>query len=106
MTTFETKLLTFALFLLLLQGIWMFFDASKNGRNKWLWGFIGLLHLPSAIIIYLLITRVADKKISCPNCAYSIPAKQEHCKYCGHTITDKERHEGSKEYKKNEDENR
>lgn len=43
--------------LLMVQGIWIFMDASKRGLNKWLWGPIGFLSLPFGFIAYVLVTK-------------------------------------------------
>lgn len=43
--------------LLLAQALWIFFDAEKRGENRWLWGLLGLLNVPSSLIVYLLVTR-------------------------------------------------
>ncbi len=47
--------------LLLAQGCWIFWDASKRGENKWLWGLFRLLNIPSNLIVYLIVTRVVSK---------------------------------------------
>jgi hypothetical protein len=39
------------------QALWIFVDARKRGENAWLWGLLGLLNVPSSLIIYLLVTR-------------------------------------------------
>jgi heme/copper-type cytochrome/quinol oxidase subunit 3 len=43
--------------LLFSQALWIFFDARKRGENPWLWGLLGLLNVPSSLIVYLLVTR-------------------------------------------------
>lgn len=43
--------------LLIIQGVWIFMDASKRGLNKWLWGPIGFLSLPFGFIAYVLVTK-------------------------------------------------
>ncbi|HBR29676.1 MAG TPA: sigmaY antisigma factor component [Firmicutes bacterium] len=43
--------------LLFSQALWIFVDARKRGENAWLWGLLGLLNVPSSLIIYLLVTR-------------------------------------------------
>jgi len=51
--------LIFGIPLLLIQAIWIFFDAKKRkDKYFWLWGLFGLLNVPSSLIIYLLVTRV------------------------------------------------
>ncbi len=39
------------------QALWIFTDARKRGENAWLWGLLGLLNVPSSLIVYLLVTR-------------------------------------------------
>lgn len=43
--------------LLLAQALWIFHDARKRGENAWLWGLLGLLNVPSSLLVYLLVTR-------------------------------------------------
>lgn len=43
--------------LLLTQSLWIFHDARKRGENAWLWGLLGLLNIPSSLLVYLLVTR-------------------------------------------------
>lgn len=47
----------FLAILLVIQGVWIFMDASKRGLNKWLWGPIGFLSLPFGFIAYVLVTK-------------------------------------------------
>lgn len=44
------------------QALWIFYDARKRGENHWLWGLLGLLNVPSSLIVYLLVTRRDKKK--------------------------------------------
>jgi hypothetical protein len=37
------------------QGMWIFQDARRHGLNRWLWGILGLLNIPTSLIVYLLI---------------------------------------------------
>lgn len=69
--------------LLLAQGCWIFWDASKRGENKWLWGFFGLLNVPSNLIVYLIVTRVVSKSVSCKFCGKRIRMSYKYCPYCG-----------------------
>ncbi len=39
--------------LLLSQGFYIFKQAKKYGLNYWLWGLIGLLNIPTSLIIFL-----------------------------------------------------
>lgn len=48
--------------LLLTQALWIFHDARKRGKNAWLWGLLGLLNVPSSLIVYLLVTRRKENK--------------------------------------------
>lgn len=48
--------------LLLAQALWIFHDARKRGENAWLWGLLGLLNVPSSLIVYLLVTRRKKNK--------------------------------------------
>lgn len=49
--------------LVLVQGIWIFYDARKrNEKYYWLWGIFGLTNVPSSLIVYLLVTRVILNK--------------------------------------------
>ncbi len=69
-----------------LQASWIFYDASKRGENKWLWGFFGMIQLPTSLIIYLLITRVINKQKICPHCLSSIKENSNYCSYCGESV--------------------
>jgi hypothetical protein len=41
------------------QAFWIYTDAKKRGEKYyWLWGFFGLLNVPSSLIIYLIVTRI------------------------------------------------
>lgn len=48
--------------LLLAQALWIFQDARKRGENAWLWGLLGLLNIPSSLLVYLLVTRRKKNK--------------------------------------------
>lgn len=50
--------------ILLIQGAWIFFDARRRKEKYyWLWGFFGLMNIPSSLLIYLLVTRaILNKK--------------------------------------------
>ncbi|HEY2491489.1 MAG TPA: sigmaY antisigma factor component [Paenibacillus sp.] len=47
---------------LLLQGTWMFLDAGKRGKWRWLWGLWGLTNIPTPILIYLFFVRLPDER--------------------------------------------
>ncbi|NLY89476.1 MAG: hypothetical protein GX085_07635 [Firmicutes bacterium] len=44
------------------QALWIFHDARKRGENHWLWGLLGLLNVPSSLIVYLLVRSYKKKK--------------------------------------------
>lgn len=44
------------------QALWIFYDARKRGENHWLWGLLGLLNVPSSLIVYLLVRSYKKKK--------------------------------------------
>ncbi|RCX13906.1 hypothetical protein DFP94_11917 [Fontibacillus phaseoli] len=43
--------------MLLTQGMWIFRDARKRGKEKsaWFWGLWGILNVPTPLIVYLLV---------------------------------------------------
>lgn len=58
-------LISIVLLLLLLQAIFIFYDAQKNGEKfYWLWGLFGLINVPGSLLVYLLVTRVFRKRQS------------------------------------------
>jgi len=70
--------------LLLSQGLWMFNDAYKRGMNRWVWGFFGLLHCPSNLLIYLVVSRIIMKVKPCSSCCKKMNIQFDYCPYCGH----------------------
>ena len=98
----DIKILIVVLILVVIQGSWIFFDASRRGENKWIWGLFGLLNVPSSLIIYLIITRKFTRQMVCPHCLYSIKKDSLYCSYCGHEISEEDRIVGHKN-KKNDD---
>jgi len=48
------KLLPIITPLLLIQGFYIFQRAKRVDCNHWLWGIIGLLNIPSSLIVFLL----------------------------------------------------
>ena len=48
--------------MLFTQGTWLFYDARKMQFHPWFWGILGLLTVPTPLVIYLVITRVVMKK--------------------------------------------
>lgn len=74
--------------LLLIQGSWIFYDASRRGENKWLWGFLGLLNTPSNLIVYLIVTRIVLKTKICNNCGKNVKENANYCTYCGNKFID------------------
>jgi len=80
-------LLLIPLFIILLaQGSWIFYDASKRGENKWLWGFFGLLNSPSNLIIYLIVTRIILKSKPCYSCGKWERENSHFCSNCGEKL--------------------
>ena len=79
-------LLIFLMLLLLSQGIWIFYDASKRGENKWLWGIYGLIQVPTSLIIYLIVTRKFLKTKNCTKCNRNIKVDSVYCPYCGEKV--------------------
>lgn len=37
---------------LLTQGTWLFLDARKRGARAWFWGLIGLIQVPTPLVLY------------------------------------------------------
>lgn len=48
--------------ILLIQSIYLFIDARKNGMNYWFWGIIGLIQAPMPLIFYFLVKRSRKKE--------------------------------------------
>ncbi len=46
--------------LLLCQATWIFNDAKRRGYNAWAWGALGLLNVPSSLIIYYLVVGTRE----------------------------------------------
>lgn len=69
--------------LLISQASCIYFDASRRGENKWIWGLYGLTNVPSALIVYLLVTRVFVKENVCNPCKRKFRAAYRYCPYCG-----------------------
>lgn len=69
--------------ILLIQGLWIFQDASKRGEHKWLWGIFGLLNVPSNLLIYLIVTRVILKPNPCQSCGKNVRGNYTYCPHCG-----------------------
>lgn len=62
MSNFEIILLIVAGIVVLIQSIYLFIDARKNGMNYWFWGIIGLIQAPMPVIFYLLVRRSKKKR--------------------------------------------
>ncbi len=75
-------------FALLTQGVWIFYDASRRGENKWLWGLYGLIQVPSSLIVYLIVTRKFLKTKNCTVCERNIRVDSVYCPYCGEKVKD------------------
>jgi len=71
---------------LFIQSSWIFWDASKRGENKWLWGVYGLLNVPSSLIVYLIVTRVIAKSNPCSDCGKNVRENYTYCPHCGRRI--------------------
>lgn len=54
--------LLIAAIIVLVQSIYLFVDAKKNGMNYWFWGIIGLIQAPLPLIFYVLAKRSKKKK--------------------------------------------
>ncbi|MTI47498.1 zinc ribbon domain-containing protein [Sporosalibacterium faouarense] len=76
---------------LLIQGSWIFYDASKRGENKWLWGLFGILNTPSNLIVYLIVTRIIFKTKECYKCGKNVKENALYCPYCGNKFEDDDR---------------
>jgi len=48
--------------ILLFQGTWMFIDAGKRGKWRWLWGLWGLTGTPTPLLIYLIFVWFPDER--------------------------------------------
>jgi hypothetical protein len=64
------------------QAAWILRDARRRGEGYvWLWGFFGLLNVPSSLVVYILVTRHDNTR--CPQCGKAIPRRSMICPYCG-----------------------
>ncbi|MBP3040024.1 sigmaY antisigma factor component [Bacillaceae bacterium Marseille-Q3522] len=50
-------LLILLIFILLIQGTYIFLDARKRGHARWFWGIWGMTSTPTPLLIYLLWSR-------------------------------------------------
>jgi len=80
MESTDMYILLGVIFIVLLQGLWIFQDARKRGLRYWLWGLFGCLSVPASLIIYLLVTRA--NKALCPRCEKKISKDYLICPYC------------------------
>lgn len=87
----DMLIIVVVIIIMLIQSSWIFYDASKRNENKWLWGLFGLIHCPSSLIIYLVVTRKVTNQILCPHCLYSIRKNSNFCSYCSHELTEEEK---------------
>jgi len=69
--------------LLLAQALWIYQDAAKRGERKLLWGLLGLMNVPSSLIVYLLVTRSLMQGKRCPSCGARIGGRDRFCRQCG-----------------------
>jgi|SRR6056297_1905273 len=91
--TIPSAFFIFLAMVLFAQGTWIYLDAEKRGANKWLWGFFGLLNVPSNLIVYLIVTRIVMKPDRCPSCDRPIERGCRYCPGCGVSLEKK--NEGS-----------
>lgn len=77
----HVPLMVLLMFLVTTQAVWIFLDARKRGENYWLWGILGMTNVPSALIVYLLVTR--NRKVRCPDCGQLFTKKHRSCPQCG-----------------------
>lgn len=63
------------------QATWIFRDARRRGEAAWLWGPLGLLNVPTSLIVYLLVTRL--RQGPCPVCGRRTPRGARYCPHCG-----------------------
>lgn len=75
--------------ILLIQSSWIFYDASRRGENKWLWGLFGLLNTPGNLIIYLIVTRLMLKTKICEQCGNRMRVNAKYCPHCGVEVVNK-----------------
>lgn len=82
----KSILLILAVILILIpQGTWIFINARKRGEKYyWLWGLLGLIQFPSALIIYLIVMGITHEK--CNFCNKEINKGLKLCPYCGNTL--------------------
>ncbi|MBM7614289.1 zinc ribbon domain-containing protein [Alkaliphilus hydrothermalis] len=72
--------------ILIIQGSWIFNDASKRGENKWIWGLFGCLNVPTSLLIYILVTRYIMKTENCGHCGNKVRTNANYCSNCGQRI--------------------
>jgi hypothetical protein len=72
-----------AALILLCQATWIYLDARKRGERRFLWGLLGLVNCPSALIVYLLVTRVIVKTRQCAACGKRAGIDAKFCPHCG-----------------------
>jgi hypothetical protein len=75
------------------QALWIYRDAARRGEHALLWGFFGLLNIPSNLLVYLLVTRLIMKSRTCPECGKRIGEKAKYCPACGRMQEEKEKQE-------------
>ncbi|MCH1627068.1 sigma-Y antisigma factor component [Fredinandcohnia quinoae] len=57
MTDHEIIIIILAAIILMIQSLWLFLNARKNGHNYWFWGILGLIQAPMPTIFYLIFAR-------------------------------------------------
>lgn len=59
----EFIMIAIVLVVLIIQGTFIFRDSLRNKiPNPWIWGLIGLMNIPSSLIIYLIYKRFYLKR--------------------------------------------
>ncbi|MCA1061902.1 sigmaY antisigma factor component [Rossellomorea sp. AcN35-11] len=62
MTKDELYILPIVIPILLIQSIYLFIDARKNGHHYWFWGIWGLIQCPFPLLFYLIFAKKLWKK--------------------------------------------
>ncbi len=76
----------FIILIVLIQASWIFNDASKRGENKWIWGLLGCINVPSSLLIYLIVTRNIIKSKPCNSCGGYGKKSAKYCSHCGEKL--------------------
>lgn len=80
-----TIFIAIVLLIMIPQATWIFTNARKRGeRYYWLWGLLGLIQFPSALIVYLIVMGMTHEK--CKYCHKDIKKGGKLCPYCGNSL--------------------